>query len=447
MISQENPIVEKIINDLIRRYSDNVIAVYGIGSYFNDTLPSDWVKNDLDIIVIVKSLDQIPKHSTHKTDVRYEKKEINRNQVWLGFNTLKGYQDRYTFSKESFSNYEWSLIELKHPENSILLYGKDIRNELPSTYNVNFDYNDILARSLYHLDKSFKEKEVSDAMKEYSKAVFKAAFYFCVFIDKSYRKTSIVEIGGKIKYQISNYGMLKEMNAYLEEAIIFRITGQFKTEFNTLRTNFVSYIFSLLEDGSLNEKMNYHKVINYLTDIFSGFPYLIQEVKKLDLFKDKGIKIADLYLGMRNITITGYIKEIFGTYKFDKEDGTKGKVGSFLLSDSTGDIRVVLWDEKVKYIRYNDFNIGRSLYIINGYTKQGRDDLGIEIHVSTFGNIYLLPEDQKLPKAKEITKREVAKRLDFVKDAKSIRIPCPHCGFLCPSNIKLCGKCGEPLPK
>ena len=138
--------------------------------------------------------------------------------------------------------------------------------------------------------------------------------------------------------------------------------------------------------------MNYHKVIDYLTDTFSGFPFLIQEVKKLDLFKDKGIKIADLTLGMRNITITGSIKEIFGTYKFDKEDGTKGKVGSFLLSDSTGDIRIVLWDDKVKYIRYNEFNVGRSLYIVNGYTKQGRNDLGIEIHVSTFGDISLFPE-------------------------------------------------------
>ena len=178
VIDDKDPIVKSIISDLLERYSNNIIAIYGIGSYFDDSLPSTWVKNDLDIIVIVKSLEQIPRHPTHKTDVRYEKKEIDGYQIWLGFNTINAYQDRYLFNKESFSNYEWSLIELKHPENSKLLYGKDIRDQLPSTYKINFDYGDILARSLYHLDKSFSEKDVSNAMKEFSKQFLRQRFIF-----------------------------------------------------------------------------------------------------------------------------------------------------------------------------------------------------------------------------------------------------------------------------
>ena len=144
MNNHQNLIVKRIIEDLVARYSDNNIAVYGIGSYFDDSLLSTWVKNDLDIIVIVRSLKQIPRHPTHKTDVRYEKKEINGNKVWLGFNRIEAYQDRYTFSKESFSNYEWSLIDIKHPENSKLLYGNDIRDQIPSTYNIDFDDGDVI---------------------------------------------------------------------------------------------------------------------------------------------------------------------------------------------------------------------------------------------------------------------------------------------------------------
>ncbi|KKK91757.1 hypothetical protein LCGC14_2709710, partial [marine sediment metagenome] len=86
--------------------------------------------------------------------MRFKKKKINGNQVWLGFNTIEAYQDRYTFNKQSVSNYEWSLIEIKHPENSKLLYGKDIRDQLPNTNDLIFDYDDVLARGLYHLDKS-----------------------------------------------------------------------------------------------------------------------------------------------------------------------------------------------------------------------------------------------------------------------------------------------------
>ncbi|MHA1933166.1 MAG: leucine-rich repeat domain-containing protein [Promethearchaeota archaeon] len=30
---------------------------------------------------------------------------------------------------------------------------------------------------------------------------------------------------------------------------------------------------------------------------------------------------------------------------------------------------------------------------------------------------------------------------------KIVKVPCPHCSFLCSPQIKLCSKCGEPLPK
>ncbi len=30
---------------------------------------------------------------------------------------------------------------------------------------------------------------------------------------------------------------------------------------------------------------------------------------------------------------------------------------------------------------------------------------------------------------------------------KVVKIPCPHCSFLCSTHIKFCSKCGEPLPK
>lgn len=30
---------------------------------------------------------------------------------------------------------------------------------------------------------------------------------------------------------------------------------------------------------------------------------------------------------------------------------------------------------------------------------------------------------------------------------KIVKIPCPHCSFLCSPQIKYCSKCGEPLPQ
>lgn len=294
--SDKDPVVNYVISDLLERYSEVIIAIYGIGSYFDDSLPPNWIKNDLDIIIIVRSLEAIPKQEW--TEIRYKKKVVDGNNVWLGFNTIEAYRDRYIFSKQSVSNYEWSLIDIKHSENSKLLYGKNIRDQLPPTYNLIFDHDDVLARGLYHLNKSLSEKETSDAMKTYSKVVFKTGFYFCIFFDRNYRSISILDVGNKLKQLSKDNDRLERMIEFFEEAIIYRITGQFKTDFEELRNEFITYIFSLLENGTLHRRMDYQDLIKYLTEIFNGFPYLTQKIHELDVFKDKRLRIKDLTVGM-----------------------------------------------------------------------------------------------------------------------------------------------------
>ena len=58
---EESTLVEKIIIKLKERYLNNLIAIYGIGSYFDQALPAIWMTNDIDLILIVKSPEKIPK--------------------------------------------------------------------------------------------------------------------------------------------------------------------------------------------------------------------------------------------------------------------------------------------------------------------------------------------------------------------------------------------------
>ena len=46
--------------------------------------------------------------------MRYEKKQIEGNDIWIGFNTLEGLKDREQFRKESFANYEWGLLDNRY---------------------------------------------------------------------------------------------------------------------------------------------------------------------------------------------------------------------------------------------------------------------------------------------------------------------------------------------
>ncbi|KKK82158.1 hypothetical protein LCGC14_2806170, partial [marine sediment metagenome] len=100
-----------------------------------------------------------------------------------------------------------------------------------------------------------------------------------------FRSTSIMEIGRKLKQLSIENNFIKNMVDFFEDAMIYRIIYEFKTEIKELRADLSTYIFSLLDQGALHKKMNYKELVKYLTERFSGFPYLIQLVKKFYLLK------------------------------------------------------------------------------------------------------------------------------------------------------------------
>ena len=377
------------------------------------------------------------------------------------------------FRNESFANYEWSLLELKPPDNSALLYGRNVRGELPEVTALEFDYDDILIRSLYHFNNSFKEGITPKAMREFTKGAFKFGFYLCVYFDPQFRFTSIVKIAEKIKLLVSSDKIDRNFNAYLEEAVIYRITSQFKSEFKSLRDDFVKFAFSSLESGSVHQKMGKAELIELLSESFSGLGYLIRFVRKLEALEtpkivededfsfapnDSQLKIIDIEPNMKSITIYGRIKEIYSKFRFERADGNKGQGASFLLHDPTGNIRVVLWDKHSKVFTRNEFNVNELVKILNGYAKEGR--AGTEIHVGKYGSIILSPEGVDLAKHPELKdskterkdsaryKEVIARRILSmgIKGAKVSKLICPFCGSMCSNKLKFCGTCGEPLP-
>ena len=275
-----DPLIKKILDDLKSQFSESIVSVFGIGSYFDENLPFNWIKNDVDLVVIVDSLEIVPKQDW--TDVRYEKKQVGDKEIWIGFNNLDGFKNRELFKKQSFSNYEWSLIDLKLPENSTLLFGRNVRDELPEATKLEFDYKDILIRSLYHLNNSFREKTTPKAMREFTKGLFKFGFYLCVYFDPKFRFTSTVKIAEKIKLLISSdkIDSILNFNAYLEEAIIYRMTSQFKSEFESLRDDFVKFLFYSLTSGSVRKKMDRTELIKLLSVSFSGLAHLVRFARK-----------------------------------------------------------------------------------------------------------------------------------------------------------------------
>lgn len=117
----------------------------------------------------------------------------------------------------------------------------------------------------------------------------------------------------------------------------------------------------------------------------------------------ENLQISALTLDMKNINLVGRVLQIYQIHNFDKEDGSVGTVGSFLLKDTTGEIKITLWDEKANIFESPKFEVNKPIRILNGYSKSDRNGR-IEVHLGRLGKVQLNPnkiEHSLLPKIKD----------------------------------------------
>jgi replication factor A1 len=112
--------------------------------------------------------------------------------------------------------------------------------------------------------------------------------------------------------------------------------------------------------------------------------------KILDKSSKKYPQIQDYFRSIESIredtkflSLKGKIKQIYSSSEFKRTDGTDGKVQRILLSDNTGDIICVFWDEKVELV--NNFGIDDFIKITGARVRKGREE--IEIHTVTSSEI------------------------------------------------------------
>ncbi len=125
-----------------------------------------------------------------------------------------------------------------------------------------------------------------------------------------------------------------------------------------------------------------------------------------EILEELEINISDVTANMKNLTLVGRIRDIYDIHEFVKKDGTPGIVGSFLLHDETGDIRIVLWNEQVKILQSPEFKSNIIVKVVNGHVKQGLNQI-LEVHIGRMGKLILNPEDVNYKKYPKITEQFV----------------------------------------
>jgi len=111
------------------------------------------------------------------------------------------------------------------------------------------------------------------------------------------------------------------------------------------------------------------------------------EAEDLDIktAESKSAQIADLQDRMFDVTLTARLDALYGISTFTrKSDGAEGKVASATMTDDTGSVRVVFWDQYADQMK--DAKPGEVIRLSGAYTKTGRNG-EVEVHAGRSAKI------------------------------------------------------------
>jgi len=94
-------------------------------------------------------------------------------------------------------------------------------------------------------------------------------------------------------------------------------------------------------------------------------------------FENEKLKIEELLPGMRKISLSGKIINLFPVRTFKTQKGEEGKVLNFILADETSNIKVVLWDTNhISLIEKGEIKENDVVDISNGSMRESEMHLG-----------------------------------------------------------------------
>jgi ssDNA-binding replication factor A large subunit len=104
-------------------------------------------------------------------------------------------------------------------------------------------------------------------------------------------------------------------------------------------------------------------------------------------------KISEINSARKTIHLVGTVKTVFPASTFTRQDQSTGTVMRFTLADETGEIPVVVWNEKAEELE-KTVKVNAGLRLVNARVKEASNG-GFEVHVNSYTYV------------------EVSERLDF----------------------------------
>ena len=195
-----------------------------------------------------------------------------------------------------------------------------------------------------------------------------------------------------------------------------------------------------------------------------GAAYIIAKEMGLDVFPkvDRRLEIQNVVPMIRDLKLSARVVNVSDVRQFESK-GRKGKVASVILGDSTGTIRMSLWDDQTEMLE--KLEPGMAIETFGAYTRDNKLG-GVEVRIGKKGGLKILKETN-LPTLEEIQKapdrRTMRKNISDLREGESAELRasvvqifenklffdiCPECGkAVRKDNDYTCSEHGKVEPK
>jgi len=125
------------------------------------------------------------------------------------------------------------------------------------------------------------------------------------------------------------------------------------------------------------------------------------------LFHPGEIPIDKLVLGLNDVTIMGRVLAAYPAQKYIRKNGTTGQFGHLLIADSTGTIRVLLWNDKAGMVDEGKIKQSQIVRVSHGYVREANDGQ-LELHLGQRSELDVDPsevKDESFPKIESLMEK------------------------------------------
>ena len=102
--------------------------------------------------------------------------------------------------------------------------------------------------------------------------------------------------------------------------------------------------------------------------------------------------VKNLVSGLNDVTITGRVISVSPIRHFTRRDGREGSLRRLRIADRSGEINVILWDDKAENPEVNEDLVGKVVRFLHGYVRE-RVGGELELNIGSRGSIEISPPD------------------------------------------------------